>query len=317
MPWVESPLFNKELSESSLSEGDKQMAKKYHDDGYLVIDEDLLDGINVSTILRYQELIGKPNRLQDGWQECEPIRKIALHDRVLAILKMLYGRDPVPFQTLNFRFGTQQPAHSDSIHFSTITPRWMCGVWVALEDINEDQGPLVYYPKSHKLPEYDLHDFGVHKAENPYEEYEKIMTEIAKGYEERRFTAKKGQGLIWSSNILHGGSEVLKQGPTRLSQVTHYFFEDVIPITPLSSNMKTGEYFVRTGVIDIRYLKPMKISLHGTRAEFIGGGAKKRIVLDEKERAEAYVLRYADIKKAGCDPFKHYIAHGFKEGRIW
>ena len=44
----------------------------------------------------------------------------------------------------------------------------MCGVWVALEDITEDNGPLHYYPGSHRLPDYDafcphrekeMHDF--------------------------------------------------------------------------------------------------------------------------------------------------------------
>lgn len=30
----------------------------------------------------------------------------------------------------------------------------MCGVWVALEDVGPDQGPLVYYPGSHRWPIY-------------------------------------------------------------------------------------------------------------------------------------------------------------------
>ena len=29
---------------------------------------------------------------------------------------------------------------------------FMCGVWVALEDMDMENGPLVYYPGSHKLP---------------------------------------------------------------------------------------------------------------------------------------------------------------------
>ena len=30
----------------------------------------------------------------------------------------------------------------------------MVGIWVALEDVDEECGPLVYYPGSHKLPIY-------------------------------------------------------------------------------------------------------------------------------------------------------------------
>ena len=59
-----------------------------------------------------------------------------------------YGREPLPFQTLNFRVGTQQEPHSDAFHFNSDPPGFMCGVWVALEDIDEASGPLVYFPGS-------------------------------------------------------------------------------------------------------------------------------------------------------------------------
>jgi len=30
----------------------------------------------------------------------------------------------------------------------------MCGVWLALEDIDADNGPLIYYPGSHRGPHF-------------------------------------------------------------------------------------------------------------------------------------------------------------------
>ncbi len=42
------------------------------------------------------------------------------------------------------------------VHFNSIPQRFMCGVWVAMEDIAPDNGPLHYYPGSHKLPFYDM-----------------------------------------------------------------------------------------------------------------------------------------------------------------
>jgi hypothetical protein len=36
----------------------------------------------------------------------------------------------------------------------------MCGVWIALEYISGDQGPLFYYPGSQNLPELDSSTLG-------------------------------------------------------------------------------------------------------------------------------------------------------------
>ena len=59
-------------------------------------------------------------RCQDGWKEVDAVRQLAVHDSVLAALRMLLDREPLPFQTLNFPVGTSQYSHSDSIHFHTI-----------------------------------------------------------------------------------------------------------------------------------------------------------------------------------------------------
>ena len=45
-----------------------------------------------------------------------------------------------------------QHFHTDSVHFSSCPERFMAGVWVALEDIDSDNGPLILYPGSHALP---------------------------------------------------------------------------------------------------------------------------------------------------------------------
>src|SRR5262249_54340398 len=48
-------------------------------------------------------------------------------------------------------------------------------------------------------------------------------------------TIKKGQALLWASNLLHGGSKVRDPKRTRQSQVTHYFFEGCTYYTPMLS----------------------------------------------------------------------------------
>ena len=45
------------------------------------------------------------------------------------------------------------------------------------------------------------------------------------GFEAQYGTIRKGQALIWSANLLHGGAPQRDRSRTRHSQVTHYYFE--------------------------------------------------------------------------------------------
>jgi ectoine hydroxylase-related dioxygenase (phytanoyl-CoA dioxygenase family) len=156
---------------------------------------------------------------------------------VLALLEALYGRRPRPFTTLNFQVGTEQAPHSDTIHFNSDPPGFMCGVWVALEDVDDDNGPLVYYPGSHTLPEYTMQDAGLSPSAADYPRYETFIRGVIERSKiaPRYGTVSKGQAIVWASNLLHGGSPRRDRNRTRHSQVTHYFFEDVRTLTPMLS----------------------------------------------------------------------------------
>ncbi len=167
-----------------------------------------------------------PNRIQDAWVHARGVRDLALHPNVLGILRQFYGKSPRPFQTLNFRVGTEQPAHSDTVHFNSQPFGAMCGVWIALQDIDVSCGPVIYYPGSHKLPEMNLPDFGLPASFDHYAAYERKLAELIKekGWQAESATLTKGQALIWAANLLHGGAPRTDRSRERLSQVTHYYF---------------------------------------------------------------------------------------------
>jgi ectoine hydroxylase-related dioxygenase (phytanoyl-CoA dioxygenase family) len=177
-------------------------------------------------------------RIKNAWRVSDNVKALALDRRVLEILESLYGRRPMPFQTLNFRVGSQQPAHSDAIHFNSQPAGFMCGVWIALEDVDMDSGPVVYYPGSHKLPEVTPAALGIDAT---FEQYTHYTDHVESTIEQRDFephyaTLRKGQALIWASNILHGGARLRDRNRTRHSQVTHYFFEGCRYYTPMTSD---------------------------------------------------------------------------------
>ena len=68
---------------------------------------------------------------------------------------------------------------------------------------------------------------------------------IASGQKKEVFKVKKGQALIWAANLYHGGEPILKEGSTRHSQVTHYFFNDCMYYSPVWSDMPIEKTFMR------------------------------------------------------------------------
>ena len=69
------------------------------------------------------------------------------------------------------------------------------------------------------------------------------------GLEITNVPMKRGETLIWSAGMLHGGSKVFDETLTRYSQVTHYHFSDCKYYTPNFSDRKAGKIAYRD-VID-------------------------------------------------------------------
>lgn len=230
----------------------EDQCKQFAELGYLIIDFEfsklLLDEIvtHVSYLYRKDRCseIGAPRRVQDAWKTVTAVRKLAVSPVVLSALKQLFGREPLPFQTLNFPVGTRQRSHSDTVHFNSIPSGFMVGVWVALEDIDEANGPLQYYPGSHKLPEYSMQDFNLAVGYSNYHKYEECIDDLIKekGLVSELGLVTRGQAIIWHPNLLHGGAEQLDSKRTRHSQVTHYFFSDCQYITPMEGSKERPSY---------------------------------------------------------------------------
>ena len=226
--------------------------KKFADLGYLVVDFEfsklLLDEVitHVSYLYRKSPCleVGAPRRVQDAWKTVDAVRQLAVSSAVLSALQQLFGREPLPFQTLNFPVGTRQRSHSDTVHFNSIPSGFMVGVWVALEDIDEANGPLEYYPRSHKLAEYSMQDFNLEVGYSNYHKYEECIDNLIKeqGLVSELGLVKRGEAIIWHPNLLHGGAQQLDPMRTRHSQVTHYFFSGCQYITPMEGSNERPSY---------------------------------------------------------------------------
>lgn len=233
-------------------------ADKFARDGYVIIQLDVdIDRIAGEIIAGTRPFYDDSHRLENAWRHNKRVRELALLPQVNSLLTQLYGRQAFPFQTLNFDRGTEQAIHSDTIHFDSNPSGYMAGVWVALEDIDEKNGPLLLYPGSHKLAPLRWKDFGVTslKQKDPYRLYRSIYEPgvaalvAERGLRPIELRLRKGEAVVWAANTLHGGAPILDGARTRHSQVTHYYFTGCQYHCPLLSD---SERIYRRFPVDIR-----------------------------------------------------------------
>lgn len=167
------------------------------------------------------------------------VRALSMDPDSVEFIEYLHGgRRAFPFQTLNFPKGTQQPIHSDLIHFDTMPRTLMTAAWTALEDTNAFNGPLKFYPGSHHFGTNDYDEIGLRQKHSPdnvsitdtrYNSWygEKLEEYLNRGGLKAKVADEmvRGQTLVWAAGLAHGGSKQRDKGLSRLSQVTHYYFE--------------------------------------------------------------------------------------------
>jgi hypothetical protein len=194
-------------------------------------------------------------RIQDAWLRSAAVRRLATLPAIVDTLSLVYGRPAFPFQTLNFKRGSQQGLHSDAVHFHAEPALFMCGVWIALEDTRPDAGPLTYVPGSHKLPVLTMRGAGVEAARPTDADYARAYVPAlaakleASGLPRAEVLPRKGEAVVWAANLAHGGAPIANPGATRRSLVVHFYFDGCVYYTPVHSDVEAGHLAVPANVI--------------------------------------------------------------------
>ena len=193
------------------------------------------------------------HRVMNAWKSKRGIRELALAPKVLAATEELFGRRPLPFQTLNFRVGTEQAAHStpDTVHFNSEAfrlhargsgLRWRTWTWTTAHSSTTPAATSCRYPSGVRSPSRT----GMPIDREAFATEQEFRTARGQaftiwarelidrhGFEPQYGTVRKGQALIWAPNLLHGGAPQNDMSRTRHSQVSHYYFEGCRHFSPL------------------------------------------------------------------------------------
>ena len=225
-----------------LSNDIQQAMLSWSENGYCILR-------NYYSVSKIQEINEEVERLIESkkadWKEqsrimfaihkSKMLQNIGSDKSLIKVLDLLLGRKVDLFQSINFINASEQRSHSDAVHMSTFPYGNIIAVWIALEDITPENGPLHYYPGSHKLPyivnsDYDNIGSKFTLGNKTYGDYEDRIQQVIDNekIEKQTFLAKKGDLLIWHANLLHGGEPLIDKTRTRKSMVFHYYAQDVI-----------------------------------------------------------------------------------------
>jgi ectoine hydroxylase len=251
-PWLDKPGAKEELFKDpgyqQLPGNVQEYLVEWIDNGFIVIKNFLSatasDEINneIEELLKHKKVQMLPNgKIMFAFKHSELLKKRITDNRILSLLEFIFKQPAIPFQTINFIKGSQQRAHSDSIHMTTYPLGYLAAAWLALEDVDAENGSLFYYSGSHRLPYVLSPDLNIKSNSlqlNPHthKHYEDKIEEVIErnGVIKTDFYAQKGDLFLWHANLIHGGNLIKDKARTRKSMVVHYFAENVIKYHEIS-----------------------------------------------------------------------------------
>ncbi len=251
-PWLDAEDGLRQLLEdeqyNQLPQETQEQLRQWVENGFILLKNFLTneeaDAVNQEIEQLTKERKIKPlenGKIMFAFKQSALINKLMRDKRIISLFEFIFKQRVVPFQTINFLKGSQQRAHSDSIHMTTYPLGYLSAAWFALEEVDESNGSLFYYPGSHKLPYVLSPDFD-HKTgllqldPQTNQRYEDKIDEVIRENKlvKKDFMARKGDVFLWHANLIHGGNPIKDITRTRKSMVVHYFADNVVKYHEIS-----------------------------------------------------------------------------------
>lgn len=157
----------------------------------------------------------------------------ARNHRGLEICDQFFGEPTSLYTSLYYERGSEQDFHRDTPYFSTKPAGKYLGVWLALDDVDDGNGPLRVTPRSHTLPPIDVEAMAAEVFPNPanipsismegWNAYQGAVQKQAQehGLGQKNVHVKRGDVIIWHPEMLHGGAPHINKARSRRSLVMH------------------------------------------------------------------------------------------------
>lgn len=191
-----------------------------------------------------KEVRGEGYKLNNLFGRRSEIRQVALTPRLRATFTQLLEGEPLICNSLNFERGSQQAYHIDSWYMAPPVKDRMVAASIAVDDVDAQNGPISYYPGSHKIPPCP---FAKGRDNEGPEGRAYLEREIAaRGLKEVEFSGKAGDVFVWHSQLLHAGRPIIDPSRTRRSLVVHYWRVQDLPTSKVRNDPAAGRYLGHT-----------------------------------------------------------------------
>jgi len=206
-------------------------------------------GTDVQGLARPPEHLS-PEEKADFWlrvhmlhRELETHERYLLHPRVIDVLEAIIGPDVIAMQSMLFLKGPGKPGqgfHQDSYYIPTY-PDSLCGAWIAVDDVDEENG-CMYFTKGSQnepiFPPVDNYGFGdaalkgIEKVSgvSDTDDAKNTLAQIARrkygvtgrGVNETAAIMKAGDVAFFGGHVFHRSFTNVSKNRFRRSFVGHY-----------------------------------------------------------------------------------------------
>ena len=211
---------------------------RYRKDGYVVL-ERVFRREECRQFVRHVDDMSAGRKQLDGFGQQENFGRrtfnqhlydpfalqFLIDERLHRPLADCFEDEPEAIQTMHFFEGSEHPLHQDQYYL----PDCM-SAWIAMVDVDENNGPLVVQPGSHTgrlVTKNDAHHElqpGETYLEQQHGRYFPLVRQVFgdNGREETRVLVKQGDVVLFHGRLIHGGAPVRRPGTPRHALACHY-----------------------------------------------------------------------------------------------
>lgn len=211
---------------------------------------------------RYENCWNKHNsKRRGGWPFCTPymyhppVRKLCLYKPLTDVLESLIGEPAGLHLNLTGFVSTERKWHQDTYLNPPDVGTFYVAAWIALEDIHPDSGPFEFVMGSHTWPVIRRDKLFQYLAPEisgdpgwPSITQDAVAEALEKEIVLRdgkviTHLPKRGDVLLWHSNLVHRGSKPNVPGMPRKACIAHYSGINHRPDFPKAVKSVNGSYY--------------------------------------------------------------------------